>query len=371
MALEVAASGQSLRSAIAALSKDLHAQLGHAVDLMLTAGMGVPGDDLDGDAQSPPGSRTRLGGDLRSLLDQDEMLEALGRALLEVAEPDQQRYDAWLQRQFIDSAASALLSALWGLLPEQAGAAALEIDVIHSPEPHVWITESTLGGGGTIEAIGAAFGRDPWKFARAFDAALAPSDSEVIASALSRIADLLINNSSASDAAVELRAAASHTDRDRAQKQFNRTLAAAGVPVDRALSVAIAQRLMRPGAGRALDELVARLDRRRDEIDRVLNFSLDLRLMTLVLATDNAASKDVEAVLGLRGSRPSIAQSAATLAGVLWPTSAEYRRHALGLWSPYWAATTPDPGALRASTAASIVRVSVLDDSLHDRATAD
>ena len=369
VALEAAAEGASRSSAIEAVCGDIYSRTRQAVDLMLTAGIGVPGDDSSG---APGTARdTRLGEDVRKLLEDPAVLGALGSALQECAAPGGPMFDEWLRGQYINSVASAFLSALWGLLPDGSGAEALEVDVVHNPQPEVWITESTLGGGGTIEAIAAAFARDPWRFARSFDAVISPSESEVLAVALSQVASLVSERQDIHGAAANVRVARTHGERETAQRAFNALLASAGVAVDRALSVSIAQRLMRPGAGQSFDRLVHRIDQRRHQIDSALGFTLDLRLMALVLATDGHLSGEITAELtALRGSKPTFAQTAAVLGGILWPGPAEYRKHALEVWSPYWGVATPDPGALRILSTASVVRLQVSEKELVDRAAA-
>ena len=264
-----------------------------------------------------------------------------------------------------------MLSAAVEFLPDQAGADILAVDIVDGPEPEIWITETTLGGGGAIEAIGAGFAEDPWRFARAFEAALALSDTEIVVGALRRTVSVLSGSSEAQAAAAAVRQAGSHAERSAAQVALNRQLARHGIPVDRSVAVALSQRLMRPGADASFDALIAETDEWRNDLEARLGFALDLRLMTLVLGEVPSLKSKLMSVLSrLRGEQPSAPQLAATMAGVLWPSPAEVRRHVLEVYSPFGGAAHPDPRPLRNLIASSVPRVRVGCPGAEDAATA-
>lgn len=365
--VDEAVAGQGGRAeVIARVLGDLHSNLLAAIRLLMQAGSAPERQpDESADASAP-----RMEQDLAALIDQPQFLDHISRLLADLGSDTPELYVAWQRTQFVEAAAGALGEAVTEFLPGQAGADILTVDVVDGDEPELWITETTLGGGGVIEAIARGLAEDPWRFARAFEAAIAPGEGEVTSESLAHVVAALSGSETVRRSAQNLRRAISHSGRAAAQVDLNQHLASAGIPVDRSLAVAMSQRLMRADADQTVDEVIRDLDAVRREMAARLEFTLDHRLMVLVLATRGAlAARWMTVLTRLRGSRPSPAQAAAVLAGILWPEPDQARRNSLEFYSPYTGTSHPDPLMLRSLTKSVVPRVDLADGDVAARAS--
>ena len=128
--------------------------------------------------------------------------------------PDQ-GWNDWLKRRFLSTLGTAFLEACHRLIPDVAtGDLVLDIDTMSSPQDEAhefWITETTLGGAGVVEQLVNRYADDRVRFFRLVEAALNPSDFELVDRELVRILDLLNRDSDLRADVQRLRSASNPT----------------------------------------------------------------------------------------------------------------------------------------------------------------
>jgi len=300
-----------------------------------------------------PSQASRLAESLAPLFDEPwlaDRLEQLAGSLS--VEPTDGAFSAWLQGRLADTVGEAVAIACSYLVPSFAGTDVLVLDILDRPELQssaaVWITESILGGAGVLDAIGRGFAADPASFTRALDAAVAPSELEVVAANLDRVLDLLNDDVAVRDAAAVVRSREDHAGRDAARKTLYGLLADRSIGVDHSLSVALNQRLLRRGSSPDTDRLL--LDLRRDwqTLERRLGIAIDLRTYAYVAAVSPRFSERLrEMVIAIAGHSPATAEVVGVLSGVLWAGPSEVRGRSLESHSPFRETGRADPALVR------------------------
>jgi hypothetical protein len=302
---------------------------------------------------SGPSQAPRLAQSLAPLFDEPWLADRLGQLASSLsAEPTDEAFSAWLQARLADTIGEAAAVACSYLVPSFAGTDVLVLDVLEGAEgetsPAVWITESILGGAGVLDAIGRGFAADPASFTRALDAAVAPSDLEVVAANLDRVLDLLNSDPTVRDAAAVVRSREDHSGRDAARKRLYGVLGDRGIGVDHSLSVALNQRLLRRGSSPDTDRLLLELREDWQRLERRLGIALDLRTYAYIAAVSVRFSERLrDMVVSIAGHSPTTAEVIGVLSGVLWPGSNEVRGRSLESHSPFRETGRADPALVR------------------------
>jgi hypothetical protein len=225
--------------------------------------------------------------------------------------------------------AEAMYLACVTAAPKNAAAEGLTVDLAAVTSGHrVIIAETTLGGGGTLEALSEVFAADPRAFVRALESACAPSDQELAAGALRRVLAAVVETPSLSGALAELRAATTTASRDEARRKLFSRLATRGIPVSRTLSVLLATRLVRPAAGPETDLLTLDLLRAWQSLEEKHGVALPARLAVAAVVLTTGLHRRLAGVGGT-GKEILTAQL------LLWPAGGELRQRALQSYNPF------------------------------------
>lgn len=308
--------------------------------------------DVEGVAHTPA---PRLAQSLGPLFDEpwlSDRLAALARGLS--AGPTDEAFAAWLQARLTDTIGEAVAVACSYLAPAFAGTDVLVLDILDPADgsgvrpADVWITESILGGAGVLDAIGRGFSADPAAFSRALDAAVAPSELEIVAGNLDRVLDLLAGDTAIRDAAAAVRSRDDHAGREDARRALYGLLSERGIGVDHSLSVALNQRLLRRGSSNETDALLLELRRHWQAVEERLEIAVDLRTYAYLAAIDPSFRDRLrDMVTAIAGHAPTTAEIVGVLSGVLWPAPAEVRGRSLDSHSPFRESGRADPALAR------------------------
>jgi hypothetical protein len=190
------------------------------------------------------------------------------------------------------------------------------------------VAETTLGGGGTIEALAEVFSSDPRNFVRAVESACTPGDQEVAAEGLRRVVTRLPEDPELAGALGTLRAAPDTAARDQAREEFFRLLVKRGIFISRTLSVLIGTRLIRPGTSPESDALTCDLLRAWQTIEERYGIALPVRLATAVVAANPSLRTRLANFGGL-------GKEILTAGILLWPSAGELRQRALESYNPF------------------------------------
>jgi hypothetical protein len=288
-------------------------------------------DDGDGGSGVMGSAPTPLETRLSMCLTEPGVLVSLLDLALGWSEPVVEDWSAWLSEVAISTVAEAMYLACVTAAPQNAAAEGITVDVVargRAADRRVIVAETTLGGGGTLEALSEVFAAEPRAFVRALESACAPTDHELAAEGLRRVVGTAVQDPAVAASLAELRAADNTNSREIARRALFRLLSERGIPVSRTLSVMLATRLVRPGADANSDELTLELIRAWQGLEAKHGIAFPLRVaIPAVIFTTPLGQRLVE--LGGRGREILTAHL------LLWPCAGELRQRALQSYNPY------------------------------------
>jgi hypothetical protein len=213
----------------------------------------------------------------------------------------------------------------------------------------IWVTETTVGGAGVVQAFADAFSEEPRALFRAIEAALAPTDLEIAADGLENYLVLASAHQDVSDAAEFLRGSLGHEERELRRHALRDRLAAHGLDVPRALAVSLDARVFRPGTGPDFERALLNIVKWWDKLESKLGVTIGLREMCYAASSDVAIRAAVRALL--RDAAPSVPDTSVDLVQVLtsllWPRGIEIRQRALQSYNRFRRPRLTDPALVR------------------------
>lgn len=310
-------------------------------------------DDIDDEADEEPASQrmSRLEQRLTESLGRPEVLATLSRLAAEFDQPDPDAYGNWLRTTIQETLAEALLQACINTAPRHAALDTLLVDIdTDRPDDtaRIWVTESTLGGAGVIQAFAQAFSSEPRALFRAIEAAIAPSDLELASYGLRQFIDLATTDAEIQTLTAQLRASQGHLESKQLRDRLYRLLAAHGVEVSHGFSVSLNARLLRPGSTSVVDHLLVKLTRHWEALEQRFSVAIGLREYCCLALQDRALRDEIVKALGhLPGAAPQDADIIALLSGLLWPKGIEIRQRTLQSYNPFRVRRLADPALIR------------------------
>ena len=323
---------------------------------------GVDDQEVDGDQDAaPPGTRgrahrggpSRLQHALALQLTRLAVRDRLRALAAQSQAPDPMEFSAWLRRLVLETLGEASLQACIAAAPRQATVETLLVDIredVASGQATVWITEATIGGAGVLEAFAERFVSEPHVFFAALEAALAPTDLELVDSGLREVLSLALSDGEVAADMARLRATNSHAERAIQWESLARRLARhGGIDLSHALSVSLNNRLLRSGSGPQLDRLLLDLQAHWDSLEQRFGLSIGLREFAYICSRDDRLSAAVRAFLSTTLPAAAIGRVTviSAVTNLLWPRSDEVRQKALQSYSPYRQGRGTDPAVVR------------------------
>jgi hypothetical protein len=310
----------------------------------------VGGPERHGNGRPPRDRLERLKAGLRDELAKDDVRERLHTDLIEALDDASPRLGDYIRRSLQGTLAEGLMAAAVAATPRQASADALLVDVVNDEiEPNqstIWLTESTVGGAGVLQALTDRFAAEPRLIFRGIEAALEPSDLEVAASALTRTYRLAADDTEVAAALAAVRIELDHRPRAVARARLLASLQSRGVETSRAFVVSLSARMLAPGIGVAHDDVVRRLLTLWGEAEVRLGLEIDLREIA-VLAVDDVQVNNLGRQAGIFTNVADTATRGAIFASLLWPRSAALHRQSLTSWNPYRGPLSCEPALVR------------------------
>jgi DEAD/DEAH box helicase/Helicase conserved C-terminal domain len=262
------------------------------------------------------------------------------------SEPDA-GWHAWTALRFKATVGAALLDTCGQLCPH-FDLGELILDIEPGPRPvdapaipegceEIWITESSIGGGGVIEEILRRYAADPANFFRLAQSALEPSDFEIVDSELTRLLELTQTSTDVIDAIAEVRLAQGYSELKQASTQLRKILSSQGILVTHPVMTAINTRILRPGSTPETDKLLFDLICSWHEQEERLGIEIDARVFAYVASNDDNLDK---ALLHLGLVQPNPYWRFQVIYGLLWARGNMIRYRALSIYNPF--ASFPD-----------------------------
>ncbi|MBW4589395.1 DEAD/DEAH box helicase [Aetokthonos hydrillicola Thurmond2011] len=262
------------------------------------------------------------------------------------SEPNE-KWNSWAALRFKATLGGALLDACGQLCPQfDLGDLILDIDPgPSSPDAstvlervdEIWITESTVGGGGVIEEIVRQYAADPANFFRLAGSALEPSDFEIVDSELTRLLKLTETSDKVVDAMNNVRLAQRYDELKQASDRLRKVLSSEGILVTHPVMTAINARVLRPGSTSQTDELLLNLIRLWHEEEERLGIEIDARVFAYVVSNDDQLDK---ALFHFGLVQPNPYWRFQVIYGLLWARGNIVRSRAFASYNPF--AVLPD-----------------------------
>jgi hypothetical protein len=289
-------------------------------------------------------------GELSALLQYGAVQHVLRRAAQALWVEPEKSWEPWLRQRFLSTLGAAVLEACQQACPDvDAGELCLDIDSgprggpegsLPRTQDEVWLTETTVGGGGVIEAILAAYTAEPRRFFQLIEAALAPSDFEEIDSELGTLLQWIGPGAihprpELRDALGAVREASTHQEMLQSNEALRQQLEQAGLSISHPVMVALQARILRPGSSEKTDAILAELLQQWKELEEALGVEVDARMVAYTLSQ----RPDFDATLSHGGPIPAGDATRAwrygALYGLLWPRGMEVRSQMLSAYNPF------------------------------------
>ncbi|MFC8244005.1 protein DpdJ [Streptomyces chartreusis] len=281
-------------------------------------------DPVTGSAQA--GVADRVTADLVALSQQDDVVQALDEAGALLFSVDVGSATAPLARRaYRDTLAAAIFDAILRSCPD-AQDGDLTIDVVAGSDgvDTLWITETSEGGLGIVEAVAYRYGEDPARFWQLVAAALRPNAYEYTDRRLTDLLRHVVEEEPAGELAqamAQVRDAASAGQATAALGQVRAAWAALDGTPRHADVAALATRLLRPGSDRATDTAAWALIQAWDDLEAALGVEVDARVVAYTAGAGE-----------LPLPRPLTSDQAFSM---LWPRGDQARNHHLESYQPY------------------------------------
>lgn len=293
----------------------------------------------------------RLKAGLRARLGDAAILGRIARSLKVALSGGGSERGDFLRRTLEATLADALIMATASSAPRHMATDALVADIARDPEAPddvtLWITESTVGGAGVLQALSERYAREPRSLFRALEAALEPSDLESASTALRQTYELMASDTSVAQRVDAVRLEASHEARANKREELLDTLDERGIEITRTFVVSLSARVLAPGARRAHDDVVRAMLGVWEATETLSGLELDAREVAVLGAFDaGIAALGVSA--GLFETTAGPEDRTGGLSGLLWPKADALRRDALASWSLFRKPVTPIPQLVRA-----------------------
>lgn len=315
-------------------------------------------DELDDEleemeVESKKGARriSRLEEKLTETLARQEVIERLKVLSPELDAPDSEAYSEWISHTLYETLSEALLQACINTAPRHAATDTLVSDFeinIEEGFGRVWITETTLGGAGVIQAFAEAFSNDPRALFRALEAALAPTDIELSSYGLKRYLALVSEIAEVRDLTAKLRQTVDHSIRNSLRVQLYEMLTQRGLDISHALSVSINTRILKPGMGPEWDKLLLDLVSEWEQLELKFSLAIGVREFCYVALNLSGFRKRLTDLIGIvNANATGEAELIQVLGGLLWPRGMEIRQRALQSYNPFRTRRVTDPLLVR------------------------
>ena len=297
-----------------------------AFDLSL---QGLRPSDED-ESESPLRSR------IDSIFEPEGAADILRHALSSAGAGVTAEWYPYIRQRFAVSVGAAIGSALQSMLPEFDVDEELHVDLIENENGSVsiWLTESTVGGGGITESFYAVYAEDPRRFWHVVTSALEAPDAEQVVEGMTTVA-MDLEQGNLSDLARAYRGATDGASSLRLWMDLMGQIAHRGIAPSHSLSVALATRMFRAGTSAQSDAAIAAALRRWKEVELDLDIAVDHRTACGILADDEEIARLMRTAVPEASADQDKSWVFNVLLGILWASPESLRPSALQVPNPY------------------------------------
>ena len=283
-----------------------------------------------GDGNGKTGDRSPLRDNVREAAQNPEVTTVLKDAYRSAQTGPDPQWHPWLKERFAATTAAALHTAIQNLLPEFDAENDLDVDIIEADggEVEIWLTETTVGGGGIIEMLQQTYQDDPRRFWSLAEGALEASDLEQAAVSLRRVVVGLCDGP-LTEPGSTYRAASGNTDSLESWRGLLASIAQLGIPPSHALSAAMTTRIFPEGSSPKSDNAIRMALNQWDSWEEELDFTLDQRTACGLLAGNEDVVEALREAAPVNVSNSDSNWAFNVLIGLLWAPAEFLRPHSL------------------------------------------
>ncbi|EOO9899669.1 hypothetical protein BCC88_RS03495 [Escherichia coli] len=248
----------------------------------------------------------------------------------------------WLTLNFTNTLGAALLQTAMQLCPD-ADDNDLILDLNGGPvrtallapdQREIWLSETTVGGGGIIEKIQQIYREDPRSFFELLDFNLSPGDYETMDNNVWHLLQTMVNPTSSLPACMnEMRLANDHASQVQAQRNLLGELQRSGFMTSHSFLSAINTRLLRPGTDASSDVFLLQLQQDWRQQEQRLGIELPQRVYAFTCSQSSALDQQLQQAS--QGQHNLESWRLNTCNGLLWPRGHTIRDSWLTWYNPY------------------------------------
>jgi superfamily II DNA or RNA helicase len=308
----------------------------------------VADDDPEAGDSNDGGAHLRR--DLEALLARDDVQSGLRSQAQCLWEPIDASWEPLLRRRFVATLGAAALEAICDLCPE-IDASSLIVDTDPGPRAEgdiyegldvsteAWISETSPGGSGAMEAFLASYSEDPRRFYSLLAAQLEPNEYAHTDFQLRHLLSAITGDApdeGLREAVSRLRSADTAVATDQAMGMLRARLAQRGFVLYHAFITAISTRVIRPGSSPTSDAFLQQVAQDWVQEEKRLGVELDGRS----IAYHWSRVDRIDQILtGAGMPLPDVSQRLAwrfnAIYGLLWRRGREVRRIGLEPYNPF------------------------------------
>lgn len=253
-------------------------------------------------------------------------------------DPVDSSWDKWLNGKYKATLAAGIYTAVQNLVPDlDTESLIVDIDHYSSTEESlqtqdIWITESSIGGCGLIEALIEQIGEDPRRFFNLVSAALRPSEHEIVDTQLIHLLKLMKEeDSTLGHNIAKFRTGSDVKSLETAFKGIRGELMKEGFTLFHAFLSSLNNRILKPGSSYESDSFL------RDALDfwsaqeQELGIELDSRIVSYLISKQDREFNFIanDAVIEHDVWKFN------TIYGMLWARGSALRQSTLSVYNPF------------------------------------
>lgn len=323
----------------------------HVLDSIFELGLNEA-DSTENDVSDREFTSSRLKEKLSYSIERNDVIDSLMRISDEIGTPDNSGYTSWLRDTISETVAQVILQACVSSVPLHASSDSLIADIQlidHEKNVRVWITETSVGGSGVIEAFADLYSSEPKEFLRALETALTPGDMEISSVGLRQFLDLITSDLIIEDNFRNLCNSKNHNDREKCRLGLNKLLDSRGLHVGRALGISIASRLIKPSKSVELCHFLHKIIGEWDAYESKFGLALGVREFSYLASKNEKVKNALIEIVDLDGFtiNSGSGEVIRILESILWPRGIEVRQKSLDFYNPFRKKRLIDPKLVR------------------------
>jgi hypothetical protein len=305
-------------------------------------------------AESESAALSKMGARLKEALKNPAIAARLDALAPQYWAPEPAAFDRWLRERTLSTIGHATLEAARRICPEHDPESVIvDIEPGYDTDDQlrvgeIWLTESSIGGGGFIEALAARVRPDPRRLLRLIMRATQPSIYEHVDGHLQRVIDLTTTDGTWAGLVNGFRSAPDQAARVASLGRLRDALRGSGIyGAEQSVVSSLASRVLRPGTTSATDAALATVTTEWKAEEGRLGVEIPGRTWAYLMRTRS----ELDAGLVLPGGGTD-RQRMDAVQSLLWPRGWQLRAEQLSAWNPFAENLPASPEVLRSIASA-------------------